>query len=97
MPLLATHRAKYVRGANGALALGPGPFVAALENASGTRARILGKPSKAFFEIVIASLPPALSGSGARVAVVGDDVEADLGEGAVELCLWRVLGESALI
>jgi len=30
------------------------------------------------------------SGDG-KIAVIGDDVEADLGEGAVELGLWRVV------
>jgi hypothetical protein len=30
--------------------------------------------------------------AGARVAIIGDDVEADLGAGACELGLWRILG-----
>ncbi len=29
--------------------------------------------------------------------MVGDDVEADLGEGAIELGLWRILGKVQLL
>ncbi|KAI0337485.1 hypothetical protein BDW22DRAFT_869936 [Trametopsis cervina] len=96
-PLIATHTAKYVRTTatssspdNTSLSLGPGPFVAALENATGVKATVLGKPSRAFFETVIASLGDDAEGEG-KVVIVGDDVETDLGGGAVELGLWRVL------
>ena len=118
-PLIATHKAKYVQTESG-LSLGPGPFVVALENASGACAHVVGKPTKEFFQMVIddftaeefpipantehgesspkiAALesmprscpPPMFNG---RIAVIGDDVEADLGGGAVELGLWRILG-----
>ncbi|TFK53265.1 HAD-like protein [Heliocybe sulcata] len=90
VPFIATHKAKYIRAPDGELSLGPGPFVAALEHAAGVAAEVVGKPSRRFFETVIGSMKISESG---RVAVVGDDVEADLGEGAVELGLWRVLGE----
>lgn len=98
-PLIATHRAKYVRTASkdasighDTLSLGPGPFVAALENATGVQAEVVGKPSRAFFETVIASFQSdAHKTRPGLVAIIGDDVETDLGGAAVELGLWRVL------
>lgn len=108
-PLIATHRAKYIRVAQSpvnsstgstsnpheTLSLGPGPFVAALETATGVQAEVVGKPSRAFFETVIDSFNEDELGpleDGARIAIIGDDVETDLGGGALELGLWRVLG-----
>ncbi|KAL1732915.1 HAD-like domain-containing protein [Schizophyllum commune] len=89
--LIATHKAKYIEGtAPPGLSLGPGPFVAALEYASGAQAHVVGKPSAEFFQMVIDDLGPTASGDGV-IAVVGDDVDADLGGGAVQLGLWRVL------
>lgn len=109
-PFIATHKAKYIRAASekkdksqaqdsASLSLGPGPFVAAIENATGVHAEVVGKPSRAFFETVIDSFgaenSPDSSSDGSRetskIAIVGDDVETDLGGGAVELGLWRVL------
>lgn len=102
IPLIATHKAKFIQTESG-MSMGPGPFVTALESASGITAHIVGKPTRAFFETVIqdftaeelgnASTGDAIKG---KIAVVGDDVEADLGEGAVELGLWRILGEVQL-
>lgn len=110
-PLIALHKARYIQAFDRALSLGPGPFVAALEEASGTRALVVGKPTKLFFETVIKSFRDGTAaemtkdaamtdggeggnigdGGGGRIAVIGDDVSADLGEGAIELGLWRVL------
>ena len=99
-PLIATHRARYVRtagadttNAHDTLSLGPGPFVAALETAAGVEAQVVGKPGRTFFETVIASLGLNKDeGSGRRIAIVGDDIETDLGGAAIEMGLWRVLG-----
>lgn len=99
IPIIATHRAKYIRSSDGSLSLGPGPFVKALENASDLQAQVVGKPSRSFFDTVIGNFQEdelsSLNGKevSGQVAVIGDDVEADLGEGAVELGLWRVLGK----
>jgi ribonucleotide monophosphatase NagD (HAD superfamily) len=99
IPLIATHKAKYIESAaDGVLSLGPGPFVAALENASGSRAEIVGKPSRRFFQTVIddfrsEELEDGMNEGLGEIAVIGDDVEADLGEGAIELGLWRILGK----
>ena len=92
-PLIATHKAKYISNASNQLSLGPGPFVSALESAADVQAFVVGKPTRTFFELVISSLDLSEdSGASGKIAVVGDDVEADLGGGAVELGLWRVLG-----
>lgn len=90
-PLIATHKAKYIQTSTG-LSLGPGPFVSALEQASGIAAEVVGKPSRKFFELVINSFEPHVFDAAGRIAIVGDDVEADLGGGAIELGLYRVLG-----
>jgi len=89
--LIATHKAKYISDSSNQLSLGPGPFVSALESAADVQATVVGKPTRAFFQLVISSLPenPGVAG---KIAVIGDDVEADLGGGAVELGLWRILG-----
>ncbi|KAJ6459064.1 HAD-like domain-containing protein [Mycena sanguinolenta] len=101
--LIAAHAGRVLEAPTGGLALGPGPFVKALEHAvQGVKAHIVGKPSRAFFEAVIADMDAygrvAASENldvsaplKSRVAIIGDDVEADLGGGAVELGLWRVL------
>ncbi|KAH9072908.1 HAD-like domain-containing protein [Lactarius deliciosus] len=93
-PFIATHRARYVGDSDGALSLGPGPFVAALENASGGTAEIVGKPERKFFELVLNSLGSDVQGREGVVAVIGDDIQSDLGGGAVELGFWRVLVRS---
>ncbi|KAL5480338.1 hypothetical protein ACEPAI_1608 [Sanghuangporus weigelae] len=89
-PLITTHRAKYIATPDGELSLGPGPFVTALEYAvgGGLSAEVIGKPSREFFERVIASIPKLKYD---EIAIIGDDIEADLGGAAVELGLWRVL------
>jgi len=93
LPLIATHKARYIQSdTNDRLSLGPGPFVAALEYAAGVQAHVVGKPTKSFFEMVIQDFGNAISSRDGIVAVIGDDVESDLGEGALELGLWRVLG-----
>ena len=94
-PLIATHRSRYLGDSDGALSLGPGPFVAALENATGKTAETVGKPERKFFELVLNSFGPDLRDQEGLVAVIGDDVAHDLGDGAVELGFWRVLGTRA--
>ena len=68
------------------LSLDVGPFVAALEYATGCDAVVVGKPAPAFFATVLAGL-------GVRPAdavMVGDDVESDVG-GALRAGLAGVL------
>ena len=59
------------------LTLDAGPFVAALEFASGKSAAVAGKPSATFFEAAVGSLQIPK----ASVAMVGDDLWSDV-EGA---------------
>lgn len=54
-PLIAVHRGRVFAEADG-LSLGPGPFVAALEAASGRQAELVGKPSAEFFRTALADL-----------------------------------------
>lgn len=71
--LLATQRNRFWETAEG-LALDAGAFVAALEYASGQQAELTGKPSPAFYRAAAARLGlPA-----GRIAMVGDDLEADV-------------------
>ncbi|HET9228426.1 MAG TPA: TIGR01458 family HAD-type hydrolase [Thermoanaerobaculia bacterium] len=71
--LLAIQRNRYWH-TDGGLSLDAGPFVAALEYATGKTAILAGKPSPAFFEAAARELglPPD------RIAVIGDDLEGDV-------------------
>jgi phospholysine phosphohistidine inorganic pyrophosphate phosphatase len=84
-PLVTLARNRYYRASN-RLVLDQGPFVAALEQAAGTEATLVGKPSAEFFR-------PALKllGVSARsTAIVGDDIDVDIG-GAMALGMRGIL------
>jgi HAD superfamily hydrolase (TIGR01458 family) len=71
--LIGMHRNLYWRTAEG-LQLDGGAYIAALEEATGTKATICGKPAPAYFEAALEMLGvPA-----ARAAMVGDDVANDV-------------------
>lgn len=72
--LVALQKNRYWMRADG-LALDAGAFVAAIEYASGREAYVVGKPSAGFFEQVLGGLGVAPR----QAAMVGDDVEADIG------------------
>jgi HAD superfamily hydrolase (TIGR01458 family) len=72
--LVAMHKNKFWQGPEG-LRLDIGAFVAGLEYVTGVEAVVIGKPSKSFYEMALASL--GLSAD--RVAMVGDDIESDVG------------------
>ncbi|CAE7546528.1 hdhd2 [Symbiodinium microadriaticum] len=74
VPLIALHKNRVCRREEG-IALDLGPFVAALEYAAAAEARVVGKPSPAFFDLALDSLGLAPS----EVLMVGDDIEADIG------------------
>ncbi|HUK39114.1 MAG TPA: TIGR01458 family HAD-type hydrolase [Methanomicrobiales archaeon] len=61
-------------GADGPM-LSAGPFVAALEYATGREALCVGKPSAGFFAAALGSLGVPASAA----AMVGDDIETDVG------------------
>jgi HAD superfamily hydrolase (TIGR01458 family) len=71
--LIALQRNRYWRTDDG-LALDAGPFVAALEYASGKSATVVGKPEESFFRFALDDL--GLSPH--EVAMVGDDAEVDV-------------------
>ncbi len=71
--LVALQKNRFWRTQAG-LSLDAGPFVAALEYASGKEAVIVGKPAKDFFRIALEDLGLEAG----EVAVVGDDAEADV-------------------
>ena len=83
--LIALQRNRYWETAGG-LSLDAGPFVAALEYATGQEAEVVGKPSPAFFEIALGELGVPAE----RAAMVGDDVDADVG-GAADAGLVGIL------
>ena len=74
--LIAMHKNKFFQVEDG-LILDIGAFVAGLEYVTGHTARIMGKPSLDFFRLGLDSLglPPA------SVAMVGDDIDSDVGGG----------------
>jgi HAD superfamily hydrolase (TIGR01458 family) len=68
------------------LSLDAGPFVTALEYASGETALVLGKPSATFFALAVESMGCAPE----EVVMIGDDAEADIG-GAMAAGLEGIL------
>jgi ribonucleotide monophosphatase NagD (HAD superfamily) len=71
--LLALHKKRHWRTPDG-LFLDAGPFVMALEYATEQRAIVVGKPSAAYFDLVLNDLQLPAS----RVAMIGDDIEIDV-------------------
>jgi HAD superfamily hydrolase (TIGR01458 family) len=83
--LIALQKNRYWLRADG-LSLDVGPFVAAIEYASGREAYVVGKPSAGFFAEVLGDLEAAP----AEAVMVGDDIESDIG-GALQAGLRGVL------
>jgi HAD superfamily hydrolase (TIGR01458 family) len=83
--LIALQKNRYWMRADG-LSLDVGPFVAAIEFATGREAYIVGKPARAFFEQVLA----AVDVDATAAAMVGDDIESDIG-GALGAGLAAIL------
>jgi HAD superfamily hydrolase (TIGR01458 family) len=75
--VIALSRDRYWRRGDG-LALDAGPFVRALEYATGVEARVAGKPSPTFYAAALSSLGLEVS---PRAVMVGDDLWSDV-EGA---------------
>ena len=71
--MVALQRNRYWQTESG-LALDAGPFVAALEFASGKDASVVGKPERDFFRLALEDLGLEAG----QVAMVGDDAEADV-------------------
>ncbi len=71
--LVALHKRRSWRTEDG-LFMDAGPFVQALEYAADVGAIVVGKPSSAYFNLVLHDMELPSH----RVAVVGDDIEADV-------------------
>jgi HAD superfamily hydrolase (TIGR01458 family) len=72
--LIALERDRYWMAHDG-LSLSAGPFVTGLEFASGKNAIVVGKPSTAFFELVLQDMGLRAD----QVAMIGDDINTDIG------------------
>ena len=70
----------------GGLSLSAGPFVQALEFATGKTATIVGKPSKTFFELALHDMGLRAN----QVAIIGDDIITDIG-GASSMGMQSIL------
>ncbi|XP_073440865.1 haloacid dehalogenase-like hydrolase domain-containing protein 2 isoform X1 [Dendrobates tinctorius] len=73
-PIIAIHKARYYKKKDG-LALGPGPFVTALEYATDTKAIVVGKPEKTFFLEALRSTNFCPE----EAVMIGDDCRDDIG------------------
>jgi HAD superfamily hydrolase (TIGR01458 family) len=83
--LIALEKDRYWMASDG-LSLSAGPFVDALEFATGTSATIIGKPSKAFFNGALQDMGLHAD----QVAMIGDDINSDIG-GAHKMGMKSVL------
>ncbi len=83
--LIALEKDHYWMGTGGMM-LSAGPFVAALEYASGKDAVVMGKPSRDFFMLALASMNARPD----HAVMIGDDVVTDIG-GAVAHGLSGIL------
>jgi len=80
--LIALHKNRtWDNGVDG-IVLDAGPFVAALEFATGLDAEVVGKPARGFFELALKELGRAAG----ETLVVGDDIDADGRGGAAAGC-----------
>ena len=88
--LIALQRDRYWLRGDG-LALDAGPFIAALEYATGRTATVCGKPSAEFYRAALATLEAETAAPPREVVMVGDDLWGDI-EGAQRagLTAWMV-------
>ena len=83
--LIALQKNRYWLRSDG-LSLDVGPFVAAIEYATGSEAFVVGKPARNFFQGVLDDLGV----DAVEAAMVGDDIESDIG-GAITAEVAAVL------
>ncbi len=89
--LIALQKNRFFRDSNG-IQIDVGAFVAALEYASGKQAKIIGKPSRQFFNLAVHDIRVEAGERwlSADFAIVGDDIESDI-KGAMDAGLVGVL------
>ncbi|KAJ3208692.1 Haloacid dehalogenase-like hydrolase domain-containing protein 2 [Dinochytrium kinnereticum] len=83
--LVAIHKGRYFQKPEG-LALGPGPFVAALEYATDKEATVVGKPNANFFKMALEDMQVAAE----ETVMIGDDIRDDIG-GALAIGMQAIL------
>jgi HAD superfamily hydrolase (TIGR01458 family) len=83
--LIALEKDRYWMAPDG-LSLSAGPFITALEYATGKKAIIVGKPSKAFFDLALRDMDLCQD----QAAMIGDDIQTDIG-GAQEAGMRGIL------
>jgi HAD superfamily hydrolase (TIGR01458 family) len=83
--MLALEQDRYWMGSDG-LVMSTGPFVAALEYATGKRAELMGKPSPEFFQMALDDMEMRAE----EAAMIGDDILTDVG-GAQSLGMKGIL------
>ena len=83
--LVAMHRNFYWQ-TGGELTLDSGAYILGLEKATGAVATVIGKPSRAFYDLALAELGVPAQ----KTVVVGDDIEADV-QGARDAGMAGVL------
>jgi len=74
--LIAIHKNRFWQ-TEGGLQMDIGGFVDALEYASNSKAKIIGKPSSDFFHIALSTMGLQPD----EVAIIGDDIDSDVGGG----------------
>ena len=84
--LIAAAKNRYFKEEDGLLSMDAGGFIAGLEFASGKEAKIIGKPSKAFFHLAVDSMGLIAE----EVLMIGDDIVSDI-QGAQEAGLCTAL------
>jgi ribonucleotide monophosphatase NagD (HAD superfamily) len=102
----AYHQAPETTAFPPGLSLGIGAYVRALEEAAGVEAEVVGKPTASFYQLAMTRMGSIYNETGtdkakvqdgelgfenSEIAIVGDDINNDLGAGALELGLQRVL------
>jgi HAD superfamily hydrolase (TIGR01458 family) len=83
--LIALEKDRYWMAPEG-LSLSAGPFITALEFATGKKAILIGKPSKTFFDLALKDMGLCHD----QVAMIGDDIQTDIG-GAQEAGMRGIL------
>ena len=74
--LIAIHKNRFWQTEDG-LKMDIGGFVEALEYASGSKAMLIGKPAREFFQMALNDMGMKPS----EAAIIGDDIDADVGGG----------------
>ena len=73
--LIAINKSRYFK-AGSELSLGTGAFVAGLEYSTDTKAEVVGKPSKTFFQMAAARFSGDIPLG--EILMIGDDVRDDV-------------------